>query len=193
MKDQISALLDGELDQAEAGRLIARLKAGGELRRTWDEYHRIGDALRGHFAPDVSVRVCARLAEEPTVLAPARAGRLESGSAQALRRWVLPAAASGAAVALVAWMAIPGLAPAPQLAQQGAAPYVAPTAAVPALVAAPQVAIGALPPSPPPTAESGSALGVGNYLLAHQRFSPANALQGGAPYVRTVSSEGGQR
>jgi sigma-E factor negative regulatory protein RseA len=28
---------------------------------------------------------------------------------------------------------------------------------------------------------------VGDYLLAHQRFSPSSAMSGVAPYVRTVS------
>ena len=28
-----------------------------------------------------------------------------------------------------------------------------------------------------------------DYLLAHQRYSPSNAMQGVAPYVRTVSEE----
>jgi hypothetical protein len=28
-----------------------------------------------------------------------------------------------------------------------------------------------------------------NYLLAHQRYSPSNAMQGVASYVRTVSEE----
>jgi len=30
---------------------------------------------------------------------------------------------------------------------------------------------------------------VENYLLAHQRFSPSNAMQGVAPYVRLVVEE----
>jgi hypothetical protein len=33
------------------------------------------------------------------------------------------------------------------------------------------------------------AVGVEDYLLAHQRFSPASSMQGVAPYVRTVSAE----
>jgi len=28
-----------------------------------------------------------------------------------------------------------------------------------------------------------------DYLLAHQRYSPSNAMQGVAPYVRAVSEE----
>jgi hypothetical protein len=34
---------------------------------------------------------------------------------------------------------------------------------------------------------------VGDYLLAHQRFSPAIAMSGLAPYVRTVAEGSGSR
>jgi hypothetical protein len=37
------------------------------------------------------------------------------------------------------------------------------------------------------------AQGVTDYLLAHQRFSPAIAMSGLAPYVRTVAEESGSR
>ena len=38
-----------------------------------------------------------------------------------------------------------------------------------------------------------AAQGVADYLLAHQRFSPAIAMSGLAPYVRTVAEESGSR
>jgi hypothetical protein len=31
--------------------------------------------------------------------------------------------------------------------------------------------------------------GAKDYLLAHQRYSPSNAMQGVAPYVRTVAEQ----
>ncbi|OGA23825.1 MAG: hypothetical protein A3I01_02170 [Betaproteobacteria bacterium RIFCSPLOWO2_02_FULL_65_24] len=164
MKERISELLDGELNDEEARRRIAALKADGELRQTWDTYHLIGDAIRGHLALDVSAKVAARLADEPTVVAPAR----RAPERQRLRNWSLPAAAAVAAVAVVAWIAQGMLAPPPQLAQKPQAPM----AAQPASVAS------AVPAS-----------GVANYLLAHQRYSATSAMQGVAPYVRTVSHE----
>jgi len=52
-------------------------------------------------------------------------------------------------------------------------------------------------PTPPPIAHAvgptPAAVGVENYLLAHQSFSPAGAMQGVAPYVRTVSDRQGDR
>jgi sigma-E factor negative regulatory protein RseA len=68
----LSAVLDGERDRAETEAVIAALKHDGALRQTWSEYHLIGDLMRG-VAPaseDFMTRFSARLADEPTVLAP---------------------------------------------------------------------------------------------------------------------------
>ena len=160
MKEKLSALIDGELRGEDLHAHLGRIKTDAELRRVWDTYHIIGDALRGHLNPDFSARVTARLIQEPTILAPRSAGVRHAA-------WVaLSAAASLAAVAMVAWTALPGLRPQPQL------------AAGPAVAA---------PPS-----EAGlrlSAAEVENYLLAHQPYSHNSALQGLAPYARSVSDE----
>jgi negative regulator of sigma E activity len=44
--DGISALMDGELDEREAQRELARLKEDVELRERWDRFHLVSDALR---------------------------------------------------------------------------------------------------------------------------------------------------
>src|SRR4051812_10861800 len=116
MNDQISALIDGELGDTEAAGLISRLKSDTQLRKAWDEYHRVGDALRGHVAPMLASRIAARLADEPVVIAPA--ARRRSPQVQQGMRWALPAMAASAAVAWVGWMALPTLlGDAPQMAQ----------------------------------------------------------------------------
>jgi sigma-E factor negative regulatory protein RseA len=72
MKDQLSALIDGEFDIDDSEHLIASAKAGGEMKHCWAHYHLIGDAMRGDSAMshDFSNRVMAALDAEPTVLAP---------------------------------------------------------------------------------------------------------------------------
>jgi sigma-E factor negative regulatory protein RseA len=172
MKSRISALMDGELGGEEAPETLEALAQEGEARDAWRAYHLISDALRDTrlVSQGFSRRVAARIAAEPTVVAP---GRLPVQPRNA--RWfALSAAASVAAVALVGWLAFapqqPG-APVPQLAKS------APPAAQPQ-AAAPKEAAHVPPPS---TAD--------DYLLAHQRYSPRNSLQGVAPYVRTVSGE----
>lgn len=98
MKDQISQLMDGELDDEQAQRLFIALQRD-EGRRDWGAYHLIGDAMRG--TPSVSANFMenfsARLADEPTVLAPHRLPRANP------RMIALSAAASVAAVGLVVW------------------------------------------------------------------------------------------
>ncbi len=70
----LSAMLDGEAGRADLDAGIAALKKDPGLRRNWSEYQLIGDLLRG-AAPatdDYMARFTARLAAEPTVLAPRR-------------------------------------------------------------------------------------------------------------------------
>jgi len=164
MNERISALMDGERDDSDLAQDLAHLKNNPDLRRTWDTYHLIGDVLRDHVVPGFVARVSERLTAEPTVLAPPR--REASGKRTQI---ALSAAAGAAGVALVAWMALPALRPEPQ-----------------------QVAVSAAQPAPV-VAATPAAVGVENYLLAHQSYSPAGAMQGVAPYVRTVSDQQGKR
>lgn len=113
MREEVSALVDGELDEDAVEGSLRQLRVEGECREAWDTYHLIGDALRGHLAPGVAARVSARLAEEPAVLSP----RARRPAARAVR-WTMSAAAGVAAVALVAWMSLPLFqAEQPQIAQ----------------------------------------------------------------------------
>lgn len=160
MKDRISALMDGELDERAAAQLIDTLGRESEALATWRTYHLIGDAMRdSQLLPEgFASRVSEKLAAEP-------------------RSWLaLSVAASLAAVALVGWLAF-----APQ---QAADPL--PVARAPAPI---PVAVSKPPaltqPQKPVMVPLPSA--ANDYLLAHQGFSPRNSLQGMAPYVRTVS------
>ena len=71
MKDQLSALMDGEFDTESSEHLITSVKSGGELKTCWTHYHLIGDAMRGevHMSRDFSHRVMNALDAEPTLLA----------------------------------------------------------------------------------------------------------------------------
>jgi sigma-E factor negative regulatory protein RseA len=162
MKSKISALMDGELERQEAEGAIDALKSGGEARDTWRSYHLIGDAMRGtqQLSAGFAARVTARIAEEPTVLAPRAKPIFEQ------RRWQLLSAA--ASVAAVAFVSIAFFTQDPTL------------PAAPVAVAVPQNETAQV--APPETAN--------DYLLAHQGYSPRNSLQGMAAYVRTVSSDG---
>lgn len=74
MKETISALMDSELDGQQSQKAIGAICADEGLKRAWNEYHLIGEAMRSgsHLSVNVSRQVADRLAEEPTVLAPRR-------------------------------------------------------------------------------------------------------------------------
>lgn len=164
MKETLSAWMDNELSAQQTGTLLPQIERDAQLRRDWDCYHLIGDALRGVHGADLCAGIRARLDAEPTVLAPQRRSKSEK-----LRWAAMSLAASVAAVAFVGWMALSGTQQEPVQ-----------IAAVPAPeVRAPEIQAVAVP--------AGEA--VNDYLLAHQRYSPSNAMQGVAPYVRTVAEE----
>ncbi|MFB2847513.1 RseA family anti-sigma factor [Aeromonas veronii] len=70
-KEQISALMDGDLSDAE---VLNELEMESDLQDTWGRYHLIGDAMRGdlpvNLQLDLSDSIMAALEDEPTILAP---------------------------------------------------------------------------------------------------------------------------
>jgi len=100
MGEDISRLMDGELADGEVETVCSRLNRPDGVT-TWVCYHVIGDALRGSGAHTAGFaqRFAARLALEPTVLAP----RSRRGSPLPIA-WA--AAATLAAVAVVGWVAV---------------------------------------------------------------------------------------
>jgi sigma-E factor negative regulatory protein RseA len=182
MSEEISAFVDGELTTDSAGHCLQRIKQNDDLLRKWDDYHLIGDALRGEIRPALGASFAQKLAAEPTVLAP-RAMQVSSHS-----RWMtaLSAAAGVATVAVAAWVALP------QTGQEQAAASVAalkPGSAASQVAASGPMSATAGVAAKPLRTDIPVAVGVEDYLLAHQRFSPASSMQGVAPYARTVSAE----
>lgn len=101
MKDQISALMDDELDVEASDHVFAALKSSDECYESWSTYHLIGDAMRGNLelSPDFHKRVMAQIEAEPTVLAPKRRFEIK-------RTHLMSVAASVAAVMFVGWMVL---------------------------------------------------------------------------------------
>jgi len=160
MGEQISRLMDGELDGAEADAAFRELKKSEGVAE-WACFHVIGDVLRGSGepSPGFSLRFAARLAEEPTVLAPRprESRRLP---------FVWAAAATVAAVMVVGWVAVSTLDPQPAVVAKARE------------AAAVRAAQSKSPPVSP------------DYLLAHQEFSPTMQIQGVGPYLRSASAGG---
>ena len=76
--EQLSALVDGELDAAQVSALCGAWREDADVRRRWHDYQLIGDVLRSDdlaTAPAHDSNFLAalrnRLADEPVVIAPA--------------------------------------------------------------------------------------------------------------------------
>ncbi len=154
MNEDISRLMDGELEDDAFERVLGGMRSPGAIA-TWTCYHAIGDSLRGEctVAPRLSRRIAVALAQEPTVLAPAR--RADRPAA-----WAWAAAATVAAVAVVGWTAVSFTE--------------APTQAVALARDAATVRSESLRPQVIPA----------DYLMAHSDFSPSTPIQRVSPIQR---------
>src|SRR5260221_7805900 len=105
MTQDLSSLMDGELEAGEAQRAIGSCCGSEEHKGTWYLYHAIGDALRGQTPRRIEYprALIASIDQQPTVVAPRRA-RMDSPAA----RVALAAAASVATVAVVGWIGTQG-------------------------------------------------------------------------------------
>jgi sigma-E factor negative regulatory protein RseA len=160
MKSDLSSFLDDELPAQRQMTMFAAIDRDEELRRAWDGYQLIGDALRcvPGLERNLVARVMAGLEREPVVLAP------QLRPATDLRRSLLAIAATAAGVALVSWVAL----------NPDPVPSQVPSAA---LATAQPAALAGKPNDR-----------MQEYLVAHQTYSPTNRIQGGTSYVRTVSA-----
>ncbi|MEO7152272.1 MAG: sigma-E factor negative regulatory protein [Burkholderiaceae bacterium] len=210
-KQRLSALVDGEADDAALRLACAQWRDTPEAVTTWRDYHLIGDALRSddlatpadHDARFLdTLRV--RLALEPTVLAPAAidADRrsVEERQAAALaaprRSW------RAASVVAAGFMAVAGVlvvlrdtgtpVTGPDLAQAGPA-----TSNVMAASAGGSRATTlAVSEDPGLEIASGSLIRdarLDQYLKAHQQFSGSSALGATSTFMRNATVEAPRR
>ncbi|MBI5005545.1 MAG: sigma-E factor negative regulatory protein [Nitrosomonadales bacterium] len=159
MKQDISALMDGEMYEDQADVFLDRIKHHPEAQQDWESYHLIGDALRqpDHLCKSFRKTFHERLQAEPVVFAP------HSRTSQRIRNFALSAVASVMALALVAWLSLQvGNQPAPQVA------------------AIPQDNTAAVRPAAAQTDD---------YLMAHQEFSPSAEVHGAASYIHAVAGK----
>lgn len=171
--------MDGELEDSAAESLFKTLSNEAELRRTWDAFHLIGDALRRapELSPDFSRRVMDCLADEPTVLAPFSAQRQPRAT-----RFFVPLAASIMGIGAVAWVAqsLNQPEPAPVALSTPAAVVSIPSPVLASQQAQAETVLPVALPWPAPQVQE--------YLVAHQGYSPRANIQGVAHYVRSVSN-----
>ena len=175
MKSNISALMDGELEKREIDRVLKNCSDDREAMDAWCLYHLVGDAMRStaDLSTEFGKRFSIRLAKEPTVIAPRR---WLHADAEHKRWYVMSAAASLAAVALVAGVFM--------FEGAGHAPIAPAQIARTAPAPAPAVKVANVPARIPLPS------GASDLLFAHQTYAPRVALQGVVQNVRTVSDTG---
>lgn len=163
MDDRVSALMDGELDDAGVRSCLDSMLADPRLREDWALFHLIGDHLREtspQAIEDSSAGESRRYWQEVLPLQP------PPGLIPARHRVFLPGVAAllGVGIAALAVLALPPAAP------RSDTP--------PAVTVAHRLAgsIGA---------EAETRQG---YLLAHQGVSPSAVLHGAGAYMRTVAA-----
>ncbi len=196
LREQVSALVDGELGPDASARLLSRVTPGErDLANTaWSSYHLIGEVLRhgptgatpaqATLVSDVMARIAAE-AVLPAVQPPLQA-RTGVAANDPVFRWKLVAGlASLAAVVAVAWNVVntAPTASGPMLAQS--AP-VAPVAAAPEVAGTEVVVAGELGPVIRDAR-------LEELMAAHRQFGSMSALQMPAGFLRNATFETPQR
>ncbi len=185
IKEQISALVDGELPEAECRLLLARMQRDPALRLTWERYLLAGEVLRNQagrlYDPHFSQRVMTAIEIGEPVQAEGTGGR-------ALPGW-LRSAASLAVAAGVAVMAVlllqpdqvregsVGVASTPSLARDTSGPQDFRRVAPPRLAAGPRAT-----PSPEVVEN------LSQYVVNHNEFAARAGLPHLARQVSAVES-----
>lgn len=189
IQEQVSALVDDELEGREREFLLRRLEHDASLRERWESYHLISDAMRYNLPPAVDVTLADRIMAEIEGTAGQAAGSTAAGVAMARSSRSRVMADSGmverllrplAGLAVAASLAVASLFGVQNLLQHrdsdsGAIHYAG--AAV----------------SPSYVRTAGTRWDTGHadvehrltgYLVNHSEYASATSLQGMAPYVR---------
>jgi sigma-E factor negative regulatory protein RseA len=171
MKEQISALLDGEGNDLERERAFRALDSDPALRATWGRYHLASAAIRRELefmvSPDLADRLHARLQHE-----------IQSDERRRfLSPRILKYTAGLAIAASVATIAILNL---PPLVSPAAVPIARNTSA-------PATDKSSIADARQTPAEQRSALNP--YLVQHGEFTPVAGMNGMLSYVRVIGRD----
>lgn len=207
--EQLSALVDGELDADAVAHACAGWQGDPGQRAAWRTYHLIGDVMRSDDLASSAERDSAflgalreRLAAEPVVLAPSPVRRVRPLPVTAFGRWHPRSWLPPAAVA-AGFMAVAGV-----LVVMRAADPIEP-ASVPIAKAQPTegmirpVADAVVPPNgndtpvePPSLAATGEIIRdaqLDRYLDAHKQFAGSSALGVPSAFLRSATSDASAR
>ena len=171
--EELSALVDEEIESSERGRLLDELGDNADALRTWSRYHLIGETLRSDPAPAAG-QPPANVVELPPA-APSRAP--------------LAGLAIAASVALLAVVFVLGRGPAttaPTFELNAAAPPPAQPAEPVATVAAAPVTTPYIDGAGEPAVVRGQERRLNGYLVNFNEQRARVGVPGVHPYVRIV-------
>lgn len=172
---QLSALVDGELPDAEMNLALRRLSRDGDAQRRWERYHLISDALQGHLPAALDADFATRLRQAIDQ------ERLPQPATRSLPAWYKPVTGFALAASVVL-TALVGL----QLTQPDAGlTSDNPIAAVPASTTALPAQVVALNP-PADEASEPTEARLNTYLVNHNGYASRSSVNGMLPYVRMV-------
>lgn len=180
-EERFSALIDGEEIQADD--VFSRIQQDDELRRRWQRYHLMSDAMKGyldgHSFLDISSRVSQAIENEPTVFAPKRS------TPSRIQHWYKQAAgfAVAATVATVAVVTV----------QQGQLANNEKVQTVAIETPVTDVKFAAVNDQVQPRLDSAVESRLSGYLVQHNEYSVTAKMQGALPYMRIVGVTPGKR
>jgi sigma-E factor negative regulatory protein RseA len=159
IREQISALLDGELGRDELGLLVRRMERDQDLRRAFGNYVLIGEALRSPGDITASRKFAERVGAVIDDV-PARASVNDGSIVPRRMRWARPALVSAVAASL----AVAGVS------------LLRPDGQVDSVITADNGSAGTTPSTEMPTASVASptleqSQRLAGYLVAHSQFS----------------------
>jgi len=181
MREKLSAMLDGDVDEATAKALFTRLKHDAAFRSDWEAWCLVGDVIRDGAQPEMdgfSERVMCILEDEPTVLAPRRRERCDlddeavegfASPPRGLRHRLMAVAASIMGVLAVSGVVVTLWSDGPMPTEMAATP-------------APRQVASAATATHRPLADARR-----EYMFAHQAMS-GGPMPAAMHYIRTVSS-----
>lgn len=172
---QLSALVDGELADAEMNLVLRRLSRDGDAQGRWERYHLISDALQGHLPAALDADFATRLRQAIDQ------ERLPQPAIRSLPAWYKPVTgfALAASVVLTALVGLQWTQPDAGLTPDN------PVAAVPASTTPLPAQVVVLNPSAGGVSEPTEAR-LNTYLVNHNGYASKSSVNGMLPYVRMV-------
>jgi sigma-E factor negative regulatory protein RseA len=201
--DDLSSLMDGELDGAAVGRACARWRDDEEIRASWHAYHLIGDVLRSEDLASNGKRDAAflaafrqRLAQEPVVLAPSVVTAPAASTAKRRRTWAAPAAVAAGFVAVAGVLVVTQMSTGLRDAQPDAGLVVMAPGAASGMVAVSAGSAPVLSNDPPTVVLNGQLIRdarLDEYLAAHKKFGGSSLPGGPSGFLRNAAADGTAR